>query len=83
MPRVPRLAVRVRLLAIFLLTAVVPLAVLGIVAYARGLDLLDADPATARGIVSGLRSTVLFFVGVGVSSRSAWPSSRPTVSPNR
>ena len=65
-PRVPRLAVRVRLLAIFLLTAVVPLAMLGIVAYARGLDLLDADPATARGIVSGLRSTVLFFVGVGV-----------------
>ena len=65
-PRVPRLAVRVRLLAIFLLTAVVPLAVLGIVAYARGLDLLDADPATARGIVSGLRTTVLFFVAVGV-----------------
>ena len=65
-PRVPRLAVRVRLLAIFLLTAVVPLAVLGILAYVRGLDLLDADPATARGIVSGLRSTVLFFVGVGV-----------------
>ena len=65
-PRVPRLAVRVRLLAIFLLTAVVPLAVLGILAYMRGLDLLDADPATARGIVSGLRSTVLFFVGVGV-----------------
>ncbi len=60
-PRVPRLAVRVRLLAIFLLTAVVPLAVLGILAYVRGLDL-----ATARGIVSGLRSTVLFFVGVGV-----------------
>jgi adenylate cyclase len=64
--RVPRLAVRVRLLAIFLLTAVVPLAVLGIVSYTRALDLLDADPATARGIVSGLRTTILFFVGVGV-----------------
>ena len=57
-PRVPCLAVRVRLLAIFLLTAVVPLAVLGILAYVRGLDLLDADPATARGIVSGLRWAV-------------------------
>ena len=65
-PRVPRLAVRVRLLAIFLLTAVVPLAVLGILSYTRALDLLDADPSTARGIVSGLRTTILFFVGVGV-----------------
>jgi adenylate cyclase len=64
-PRVPRLAVRVRLLAIFLLTALVPLAVLGILSYTRALDLLDADPATARGIVSGLRTTILFFLGVG------------------
>jgi adenylate cyclase len=64
-PRVPRLAVRVRLLAIFLLTALVPLAVLGILSYTRALDLLDADPATARGIVSGLRTTILFLLGVG------------------
>src|SRR5580704_13566461 len=44
---VPRLAVRVRLIAISLLIGVVPLAVLGMLAYTRALDLLGADPATA------------------------------------
>src|SRR6185369_7782097 len=38
-PRVPRLAVRARLLAIFLLTGIVPLSVLGILAYMHALDL--------------------------------------------
>ena len=65
-PRVPRLVVRVRLLAIFLLVGVVPLAVLGILAYTRALDLLGADPATAGEIVSGLRVTILFLLGVGI-----------------
>src|SRR5258705_521136 len=48
--RVPRLAVRVRLLAIFLLTALVPLAVLGILSYTPALHLLDPDPATPPGV---------------------------------
>ena len=67
-PRVPRLAVRTRLLAIFLLVGVVPLAVLGIIAYTRALDLLGADPATAAGIVAGLRVTILFLLGVGIAA---------------
>jgi class 3 adenylate cyclase len=67
-PRVPRLAVRVRLLAIFLLVGVVPLTVLGVLAYARALDLLGADPATAGEIVAGLRVTILFLVGVGIAA---------------
>lgn len=67
-PRVPRLAVRVRLLAIFLLTGVVPLAVLGILAYGRAFDLLSADPATAGEIVNGLRVTILFLLAVGIAA---------------
>src|SRR5260370_20210420 len=67
-PRVPRLVVRVRLLAIFLMVGVVPLAVLGILAYTRALDLLGADAATAGQIVSGLRVTILFLLGVGIAA---------------
>ena len=44
---VPRLTVRVRLLAIFLMVGVVPLAVLGILTYTRALALLGAGPTTA------------------------------------
>src|SRR6185295_16204074 len=66
--RVPRLVVRVRLIAIFLLIGVVPLAVLGMLAYTRALDLLGADAATAGQIVSGLRVTILFLLGVGVAA---------------
>lgn len=67
-PRVPRLSVRVRLLAIFLLTGVVPLAVLGVLAYARAVDLLGADPATAGEIVSSLRTTILFLLAAGIAA---------------
>jgi adenylate cyclase len=67
-PRVPRLVVRVRLLAIFLLVGVVPLSVLGVLAYTRALDLLGADPAIAGDIVTGLRVTILFLVGVGIAA---------------
>jgi adenylate cyclase len=65
-PRVPRLAVRARLLAIFLLTGVVPLSVLGILAYMRALDLVGADPATAAGIVADLQLSIAFLLAVGV-----------------
>jgi adenylate cyclase len=63
---VPRLGVRIRLLTIFLLVGVVPLAVLGILAYGRALDLLGADPVTAAAIVDGLRLTILFILAVGI-----------------
>ena len=63
---VPRLTVRVRLLAIFLMVGVVPLAVLGILAYTRALALLGADSTTAAEIVDGMRVTILFLLGVGV-----------------
>jgi adenylate cyclase len=63
---VPRLTVRVRLLAILLLVGLVPLAVLGMFAYTRALSLVGADPATAASIVEGLRMTILFLLAVGV-----------------
>ena len=68
MRRVPRFTVRVRLLAIFLLIGVVPLAVLGMVAYTRAVALVGADPATAAYIVDGLQLTILFLLGVGVAA---------------
>jgi adenylate cyclase len=65
---VPRLAVRVRLLAIFLLTGVVPLAVLGVLAYTQALELLGAEPAAAAEIVNRLRLSIVFLLAVGVAA---------------
>jgi adenylate cyclase len=65
-PGVPRLVVRARLLAIFLLTGVVPLTVLGILAYTRALALVGADPAAAAAIVSELQVAIAFILAVGV-----------------
>jgi adenylate cyclase len=67
-PRVPHLAVRTRLLAIFLLTGVMPPAILGILAYMRALGLQGADAGTAEEIIAGLRLTILFLVGVGIAA---------------
>jgi adenylate cyclase len=65
---VPRLAVRVRLLAIFLLIGVVPLAVLGVFAYNGALALQGADPGAAAQIVDGMRTTIVFLLAVGVAT---------------
>jgi adenylate cyclase len=65
---VPRLTVRVRLLAILLLIGVVPLAVLAMLAYTRALALVGADPATAAAIVDGLQLIILFLLAVGVAA---------------
>ena len=67
-PRVPRLPVRVRLLAIFLLIGVVPLAVLGVLVNSQALALAGADPETAEHIVAGLRLTIVFLLGVGIAA---------------
>ena len=48
--RVPRLTVRVRLLAILLFIGLVPLAVLGMLAYTRAVALVGAEPAAAIGL---------------------------------
>ena len=65
-PGAPRLAVRLRLLGIFLVISVIPLAVLGTLAYNRAQALLGADPARAAALVEGLGPLILFIVVVGV-----------------
>jgi adenylate cyclase len=67
-PGVPRLPVRVRLLAIFLLIGVLPLTLLSVLSYTRALALLGADPATAGQIVDGMRVIILFILAVGVAA---------------
>src|SRR5712692_7563626 len=57
-PRAMRLTVRTRLLVVFLLISVIPLAVLGETAYARALSLAGADAAAASRLVAELRLIV-------------------------
>jgi adenylate cyclase len=66
--RVPRLRVRVRLLAILLLIGLVPLAMLGMLAYTRAVALVGVDPVAAAFILDDLRVTILFLVGAGVAA---------------
>src|SRR6266542_3091401 len=61
-----RLPVRLRLLGIFLLISVIPLTILGLLAYNRAEALLHADPARAAVIVGGLGPLILFIEAVGI-----------------
>jgi class 3 adenylate cyclase len=64
----PRLAVRLRLLVVFLLTSVVPLSVLGVLSYTSVLEVLAADRAAAEQTVAGLIPVIGFVVAVGVGA---------------
>jgi adenylate cyclase len=64
-PGAPRLSVRTRLLGIFLLISVIPLAILAVLAYTRALALVGAEPATAAAVVANLRVMLLFVLAVG------------------
>ena len=57
--RVPRLRVRTRMLAVFLLLGLLPLAVLSVVALTRANALLGADAATAALILQNLNVVVV------------------------
>ena len=61
-----RLPVRTRLLVSFLLISIIPLAILGVVAYTRAIALLGADPAAATVLVDELRLIIVFLVAVGI-----------------
>jgi adenylate cyclase len=65
-PGAPRLPVRLRLIGIFLVISVIPLAVLGTLAYNRAQALLRAEPGRAASLVEGLGPLILFIVGVGI-----------------
>jgi adenylate cyclase len=64
-PGVPRLRVRLRLLAVFTLTSVVPLVLLAIVAYRRT-ALVAADPTRADALLTEMMVIMIFLVAVGV-----------------
>jgi class 3 adenylate cyclase len=61
-----RLPVRTRLLVSFLLISIIPLAILGVVAYTRAIALLGTGPAAATGLVDELRLIIVFLVAVGI-----------------
>jgi class 3 adenylate cyclase len=65
-PNAPRLSVRTRLLGIFLLISVIPLAVLGVLAYTRAVALVGVAPATAAVVVQDLRSLIFFVLAAGI-----------------
>jgi len=65
-PGARRLPVRFRLLGIFLLISVIPLAILGTLAYNRAQALLHADAARAAVLAAGLAPLILFIVAAGI-----------------
>ena len=62
--RVPRMRVRTRMLAVFVLIGLLPLAVLSVVALTRANALLGADAATAAAILHNLNVVVLALAGL-------------------
>jgi len=81
-PGAPRVSVRARLLVIFLLISLIPIAMLGIMAYNHATGAL-ADPARADVIMRNLVMGILFLGGVGVlaSIRLAWFVARSVAEP--
>ena len=82
MPGAPRLSVRARLLVIFLLISVIPIAMLGIMAYNHATGAL-ADPSRAGAITRNLVMGIVFLgvVGVLASIRLAWFVARSVAEP--
>ena len=50
------------------LISVIPLAILGVLAYTRALALVGADQTTAAEVVGGLKVLILFILAVGIFS---------------
>src|SRR5713101_5267235 len=65
-PGVLRLRVRVRLLVIFLVLSVIPLSLLGVLAYTRAAALPGVDPTAAPRIVANMLVFIVFIVAVGI-----------------
>src|SRR5882762_2858010 len=79
---VPRLPVRTRLLVVFLLTSVGPLALLGIVAWRRS-RLAAADPANAAAMLGEMLALIGFFIAVSLLAaiRLSWVVSDSVAAP--
>src|SRR5215813_11884971 len=65
-PSALRLPVRLRLLGIFLLISIIPLTILGTLAYNSVQALLHVDPQRAAALAGSLGPLILFIVAVGV-----------------
>src|SRR5262250_1068698 len=65
-PSALRLPVRLRLLGIFLLISIIPLTILGTLAYNRVQALLHVDPERAAALAGSLGPLILFIVAVGL-----------------
>jgi len=81
-PGAPRVSVRARLLVIFLLIGLIPIFMLGIMAYHHAKGVL-ADPGRADVIVRNLLMGIAFLgvIGVLASIRLAWFVSRSVAEP--
>jgi adenylate cyclase len=79
---VPRLPVRARLLAVFLLTSVGPLILLGIVVWRRG-RLAAADPANAGAMLGEMLALIGFLIAAGLLAaiRLSWVVSDSVAAP--
>jgi len=79
---VPRVPVRARLLAVFLLTSVGPLILLGIVAWRRG-AMAAADPANAAGMLGEMVAIIAFLIAAGLLAtvRLSWVVSDSVATP--
>jgi adenylate cyclase len=64
-PGVFRLRVRLRLLVIFVMLSIIPLSLLGVLAYTRAAALPGVDPAAAPRIVENMLAFIVFIVAVG------------------
>jgi adenylate cyclase len=67
-PDVARLSVRARLLIVFVVISVLPVSVLGVVAYTRALALVGADAGTAASLVRDVFVLIVFVMAVGIAA---------------
>jgi adenylate cyclase len=67
-PKVARLSVRARLLIVFVVISVLPVSVLGVVAYTRAAALVGADPALASSLVRDVFVLIVFVMAVGIAA---------------
>lgn len=67
-PGVLKLRVRARLLVIFLMLSIIPLSILGVLAYTGATALLGAEPAVAADIVQNTLVVIAFIVAIGIAA---------------
>lgn len=67
-PGIPRLRVRTRLLAIFLLISVLPMALMAMLTWGRAHRMIDAEHAVATALLHNMVVAIVFLLGVGIAT---------------